>query len=60
MSTSTIDRPARELVRQVLGPAADELSDKACGRLLGVLYVAGVRELEQNHRYDHQLELDAA
>jgi hypothetical protein len=57
-----LDRsPAREQLRDLLGDAvADQLSDAACGRLLGTLYAAARREVERAHRHDKQLALDAA
>jgi hypothetical protein len=52
--------PAREQLRLALGGVVDELPSDACQRVLVVMRGAARREVERLHRFDDQLELDAA
>lgn len=38
------ERPARELLRLLLGDVVDELDDRAAGRVLGAAFAAGMRD----------------
>lgn len=53
--------PAREQLRDLLGDqVVDGLSDRALGRLLGMLFASARREVERAHMHDDQMALDAA
>lgn len=61
MRTVDTERSAdRELLRPTLGAVVDEMTDAACRRTLGAMRAAARREIERAHRFDGQLELDAA
>lgn len=59
MVTAPTYTPTREMVRVLVGSeAADALSPRACGRVIGAAWAAAKRELEREHQHDEQLILD--